>query len=133
MEANVVIAITRDAYCISDARPTITVSEVCDALKDYDYDEMVYISHDNGYTYGPINENDMRVEEDDDEVEVLVIEAIRDGYSPSQCGNSLTVEELLTILENDYDPNMEMMFSNDNGYTYSRIRTNAFREETEED
>ena len=51
---------------------------------------------------------------------VLFINGKRNGYSPEQCGRTLTVGELIEILQG-YDPDMEVYLKNDNGYTYGSI------------
>lgn len=61
----------------------------------------------------------------------LFIQGRRDGYSPYQCGKTMTVGELIALLE-DYDEDAKVYLSNDNGYTYGRITENSF-EEVEDD
>ena len=51
---------------------------------------------------------------------VLFINGKRNGYSPEQCGITLTVGELIEILQG-CDPDMEVYLKNDNGYTYGSI------------
>lgn len=51
---------------------------------------------------------------------VLFINGKRNGYLPEQCGRTLTVGELIEILQG-YDPDMEVYLKNDNGYTYGSI------------
>lgn len=51
----------------------------------------------------------------------LFIEGNRNGYAPDQCGRTLTVGELISILEG-YDEEMAVYIRNDNGYTYGSIR-----------
>ena len=53
--------------------------------------------------------------------EILFINGNRNGYSPDQCGRTLTVGELISILEN-YDKETPIYLKNDNGYTYGSIR-----------
>lgn len=57
----------------------------------------------------------------------LFIQGRRDGYSPDQCGKTMTVSELIALLE-DYDEDAKVYLSNDNGYTYGRISRNSFEE-----
>lgn len=45
-----------DAYGIEDVRHTMTVGELVAHLQDYDPDTPVYLSFDNGYTYGGLDE-----------------------------------------------------------------------------
>ena len=55
----------------------------------------------------------------------IFIDGRRDGYSPAQCGNTMTVGELKEFLEqfNDED---EVFLMNDNGYTYGSITDSSF-------
>lgn len=48
---------------------------------------------------------------------VVLIDTGRDGYTPEQCYETLTVKELMDILEG-FDTDMPVYFRNDNGYTY---------------
>lgn len=45
----------------------MTVAELRDFLDDYDDETPVYLSFDNGYTYGGITENHFELEENYDE------------------------------------------------------------------
>lgn len=58
----------------------------------------------------------------------LTIETHRDGYSVGQCGHTLTVEELISYLE-QWDDDTPVYFSNDNGYTYGSIRFDDINED----
>jgi hypothetical protein len=53
-------------------------------------------------------------------MEKLFLNTRRDGYAPEQCDGSLTVRELIEILE-QYDDDTEVLFKNDGGYTYGCI------------
>ncbi len=64
--------------------------------------------------------------------EVLYIETRRDGYSPDQCGKTITVGELIEFLEH-FDESTEIYLKNDNGYTYGRIREYTIEEGEIED
>lgn len=55
--------------------------------------------------------------------QIVIIEARREGYSTDQIRRTLTVEELIEILE-QYDGNTLIMLSHDNGYTYGGITSN---------
>ena len=57
----------------------------------------------------------------------LYINGNRNGYTPSQCGRTLTVGELIRVLE-EYDGDLEVFIENDNGYTYGSIREYDFEE-----
>lgn len=53
-------------------------------------------------------------------IKYLFIEGNRNGYTPKQCGGTLTVGELINILEN-YNEDLPIYIRNDNGYTYGAI------------
>ena len=62
----------------------------------------------------------------------VIIEASREGYSPEQVRNTMTVKELIEILS-EYDEDAKVHLSHDNGYTYGGIHYGNFSEqETEE-
>ena len=50
----------------------------------------------------------------------LEISAVRKGYSPSQCGYTMTVGELISYLE-DFESDMPVYLSHDHGYTYGPV------------
>lgn len=52
----------REGYGTDQIRKTMTVGELIDFLSQYDEDTPLYLSFDNGYTYGGITED--RFEED---------------------------------------------------------------------
>lgn len=52
----------REGYGIDQIHRTMTVGELISFLSDYDEDTPVYLSFDNGYTYGGITEG--RFEDD---------------------------------------------------------------------
>lgn len=54
----------------------------------------------------------------------VFIKGRRDGYTPSQCYETLTVRELIEVLE-DFDGDMPVYLRNDNGYTYGSISYNS--------
>ncbi|MBQ8793938.1 MAG: hypothetical protein IJZ63_04245 [Clostridia bacterium] len=58
---------------------------------------------------------------------VLFIEGNRNGYAPSQCGRTLTVGELIELLE-CYDEDAKIYLRNDNGYTYGSLNEQDFEE-----
>ena len=57
---------------------------------------------------------------------VLLMETHRSGYAPDQCGDTMTVGELIEKLR-EYDEGMRVYFSNDGGYTYGQIGDGDFR------
>ena len=60
----------RTGYSTYQVGKTMTVRDLISYLENYDDSTPVYISNDNGYTYGAIREYDFReVEEDEEEDE----------------------------------------------------------------
>lgn len=60
----------------------------------------------------------------------ILMETRRDGYSTSQCGRTLTVGELIELLQG-YDEETPIYFSNDNGYTYGSLNYDLITEDYE--
>lgn len=58
----------------------------------------------------------------------VFIDGRRNGYSPDQCGRTLTVQELIGVLE-EMEPDAKVYLKNDNGYTYGSITYDSFEEE----
>ena len=46
----------REGYSFDQVRRTMTVGELIEVLQNYDEDTPIYLSHDNGYTYGGITQ-----------------------------------------------------------------------------
>ena len=63
---------------------------------------------------------------------MIIIEAVREGYSPDQCGNTMTVAELIEELE-QYEGDEKIYFSHDNGYTYGALKNYRISYEEPED
>ena len=61
----------------------------------------------------------------------LYLNTTREGYSPEQCRNTMTVSELMCFLE-QYNDDTEVFFRNDNGYTYGSITEDLFSEPEDE-
>lgn len=51
----------------------------------------------------------------------VFIKTRHNGYDTEQCGSTLTVKELIEILE-DFNEDSPVYFSNDGGYTYGSIK-----------
>lgn len=62
----------------------------------------------------------------------ITLETKREGYSPDQCGNTMTVGELIQYLS-QFDEDAKVFYSNDNGYTYGSIKDYQIQENYEED
>ena len=65
-------------------------------------------------------------------MKALFIEGRRNGYSPSQCGNTMTVADLMAYLE-QFDEDTPVYLKNDNGYTYGSIDDYSFEEQEGDD
>ena len=65
--SKLIIETRREGYGTDQVRKTMTVGELIAALSWYDEDTPVYLSFDNGYTYGGIIESRMEEKEDDEE------------------------------------------------------------------
>ena len=50
----------------------------------------------------------------------LKIDAVREGYEPDQCSDTMTVRELRSLLTY-FDDDLPIYLSHDNGYTYGPI------------
>ena len=56
----------REGYAVDQIKRTMTVAELRDFLEDYDDETSVYLSFDNGYTYGGITESKFELKENYD-------------------------------------------------------------------
>lgn len=63
----IIIDARRDGYTTSQIKTTMTVGELIDFLSEYDISEKIYLSHDNGYTFGGITANNIHEEEVEEE------------------------------------------------------------------
>ena len=57
----------------------------------------------------------------------ITLETCREGYAPNQCGNTMTVSELIQYLS-QFDEDAKVFYSNDNGYTYGSIKDYKIKE-----
>ena len=57
----------REGYAVDQIRKTMTVGELIEFLGNYDEDTPIYLSFDNGYTYGGITENHFEEDYGEDE------------------------------------------------------------------
>ena len=57
----------------------------------------------------------------------ITLETKREGYDPDQCGNTMTVGELIQYLS-QFDEDAKVFYSNDNGYTYGSIKSYLIQE-----
>ncbi|MBR1736653.1 MAG: hypothetical protein IJ736_06500 [Firmicutes bacterium] len=56
----------------------------------------------------------------------------QNGYEPDQCGRTMTVEELISLLS-EFEPDKEVFLKNDDGHTYGNIRESDFAIEEYDD
>lgn len=61
-----IIDAKREEYSIFQIRWTLTVGELKDLLEEYDDETPIYLSHDDGYTYGGISSNGIEEIDTDD-------------------------------------------------------------------
>ena len=62
----------------------------------------------------------------------IIIETTREGYALDQIRKTMTVGELLEVLQ-DYDEDQKIYLSFDRGYTYGGITECRIREQEDED
>lgn len=63
------------------------------------------------------------------EKQVILLDARREGYSVGQIGNTMTVGELISYLQENYDEDTPIYLSHDNGYTYGGITESRFTDD----
>lgn len=63
MQEVIIINAQRNGYSPSQTGHTMTVGELIETLQQFDEDTPIYLSHDNGYTYGSINDRDINTDE----------------------------------------------------------------------
>lgn len=85
-----IIEARREGYAIDQVSETITAGEMIEALKRLDENTPLYLSHDNGYTYGGITGWNMEVkylvECYECDSEVMISE---EDYDCPNCGYNL--------------------------------------------
>ena len=72
MKSVIIIEAQREGYSIDQCYRTMTVGELMMALSGFDEDTPIYFSHDNGYTYGSLREENIDeryTDENEDETE----------------------------------------------------------------
>lgn len=67
MKKALVFEARREGYGIDQIENPVTVEELRRFLEDFDGDELIILSHDNGYTYGTISRGCTLQEERDGE------------------------------------------------------------------
>lgn len=66
----IVVEVSREGYGIDQIeRSAMTVRELIEQLEQYDDDDIVVLSHDNGYTYGTVSFDDVTVFEKNEETD----------------------------------------------------------------
>lgn len=61
-----IIDAKRERYSISQIRRTLTVGELKDLLEEYDDETPIYLSHDDGYSYGGLSYDSLNEKDTDD-------------------------------------------------------------------
>lgn len=64
--ATLIITADREGYAIDQVKKTMTVGDLIAILECFDEDVPIYLSHDNGYTYGGITEEKIKEAFDDE-------------------------------------------------------------------
>lgn len=65
----ILIEARREGYATDQCGNTLTAGKLIAILEDYEEDTPVYISNDNGYTYGSIKSYDIKEEYEEEEEE----------------------------------------------------------------
>ena len=60
-------------------------------------------------------------------MKALFLDGRRTGYTPQQCGKTMTVADLMAFLE-QFDEELPVYIINDGGYTYGDINEDSFEE-----
>jgi hypothetical protein len=63
--------------------------------------------------------------------QVLILAARREGYGIDQVRRTMTVGDLVAYLQENYEEDVEIYLSHDNGYTYGGIREEYFHEDVQ--
>lgn len=72
MKKALILEVEREGYGIDQVQYTMTVGDLIRLLEDYNEDTPIYVSHDNGYTFGGVKENnfdDSRIYSNEDYTE----------------------------------------------------------------
>lgn len=67
METNLIINAVNEGYSTTQVNSTMTVGELMDYLSQFEEGTKVYLSFDNGYTYGGIKDDNFSDEEVEEE------------------------------------------------------------------
>lgn len=59
---------------------------------------------------------------------IVYIEGRHNGYAPEQCGQTMTVREMIDFLE-QFDEEAQVFLRNDGGYTFGSITERSFEED----
>lgn len=63
---NLIIEVRREGYSLSQISKTLTVGELIEILDQYEDHTQIFTSHDNGYTFGGLREQDFSETDIDD-------------------------------------------------------------------
>ena len=67
MADRLILNVEREGYALAQVRGTMTVGELAEFLEDFAEDTPVYLSFDQGYTFGGIRAGSFGLLEDDEE------------------------------------------------------------------
>ena len=67
MGKTLIINVEREGYALSQVRSTMTVGDLIEFLSNFDEDRLVYIGHDNHYTFSGIHEEDVEADYEEEE------------------------------------------------------------------
>lgn len=126
---------------IDQVKGTMTVGELIEYLSEYNENSPMYLSFDNGYTYGGImtyhfetqeasNDDSDSLDDNSSPAEYLILKTERQGYSPDQIIRTMTVGGFIEFLDN-YDEAIPVYLSFDNSSSYGGIDSYDF--ETQDD
>lgn len=69
--------------------------------------------------------------------DAIFIEGRRNGYSPNQCGKTMTIGEIIELMQeyaDDYGKDTPVFLINDGGYTFGNItKGSVYSEEYDEE
>lgn len=82
-----IINANRNGYSPDQCGQTMTVAELIAYLEQFDEEAQVFLSHDNGYTYGSITERDFIDECEDEEEDEPSIEIPVYSEEPGEDGS----------------------------------------------
>lgn len=119
LQLALIFGVSRDGYTPSQvAHECCTARELRDFLDDYNDDTLIILSHDNGYTYGPLHLDAEEVDLNDME------ESLEESKDLKESANEWEQMEIVSkpyLEDDDYD-HSELTISHDGGKDKELIR-----------